>query len=1319
MHNPIEFNSCAACGFQQDARYSFCGHCGHALFHQCQRCHQYLPAHFRFCGYCSTPLTTQTAHAAYAPPAPSGFAPVPPVQYAYQPPYPVPQASYAQAPTPAPEAQPGPAQPAPLPPPVQTSAAPPSAAPGDQIPGAQAMPSAKVSSPPAAPTQPAGQDTPRQAAPIPAPPALVPPQARPVPPAAPLQAAALPQSAPALPAEAAPEAAEILAELAVQSQTPAPPGLTGAPADAPATPLPQSAVARVSERRTVAVLFCDICGFTAMSESLDPEEVSNIIQPLFQECNAAINKYGGVVEKFIGDAIMALFGVPYLHEDDPERAAMAALEMRDIIQAYGARLQKSHGFGVNMRIGLNVGTVVAGSVDATEGKNYQVMGDAINTAARMEQNALPGHILVTEGMYRLIKQSFELKTDKLINAKGKAEPLQAYELLGIRRLQQRTRGLGEMAIQMVDRQDELAHLLKAARQSLAEPDLAYLMINGESGLGKTRLALELFHRLQQEQGDLLLLRGNSTSYSQHFTYFVLQNLIRSCVKLDETVPHAEAVQRIQDFVSEIQIPNGSMIASLLEYTLYPHLELPQLKFIAPDRLQKQIFKAIGDVLMTLARRQPLFVLVDDLQWCDPLSQQWLKQFQEAARGRELPMLICVTLRPNSHHSDDTGLNWACQQNLQPLSDEHCNEMICHILGLDAHAGLPFNLGSLGEAVLMRASGNPYYVEEVFSNLLEDGLLVQGNSGWELTCALKDLPLPSSIQRLIMSRFDRLEPEYRSLLQTISALGNTASISLLEQLLSTSSARLEADLDVLVRSGFLRMTQTPRGLECTFLQALTQEVVYNTMVNRRKLALHQQIGDTLEKLYASDPFPVLDLLAYHFSRTKDIAKAVRYLHVAAEHAARLYANQLALGHYNFLLELMEQLEPQTLIGTDLFQREWMRANQLRQKVVRRRCEILLLTGAYDEVLNVVEQALKVTESPLEQARLMYCRGRVLEKRSEYAAAREVYEEARKLLEEQGEIREQARLWNAIGWVCRWMGDYDQALQACQSALSLLEQQPDMEQIAYAHNVLGVVYYYRHDWEQSLNHYRQSLDIQRQIQDLWGHANSLSNMGNVYFMTNRWLEAVDVFKESLELREQLGDTEGVSTSCNNLGHALQELGEYQQAENYLRRALELYHQMGHRLGEATAHCNLGSAAFRQQQWDKALGLLETGIASMEALQLKALLAEIYNHRIEIQLQLRDLPAALRYLELDGPAIVEHGEPVQKGRFERLWGRYCMLSGDTEAAKKHLQSALELLQPTGHRGECLILYHDLAELHRRGNSDEASYWEEACLNLQAEQV
>jgi tetratricopeptide (TPR) repeat protein len=195
--------------------------------------------------------------------------------------------------------------------------------------------------------------------------------------------------------------------------------------------------------------------------------------------------------------------------------------------------------------------------------------------------------------------------------------------------------------------------------------------------------------------------------------------------------------------------------------------------------------------------------------------------------------------------------------------------------------------------------------------------------------------------------------------------------------------------------------------------------------------------------------------------------------------------------------------------------------------------------------------------------------------------------------------------------------------------------------------------------------------------------------------------------------------VATSCNNLGHALQELGQLQEAEAYLQRASEQYRQMGHRLGEATASCNLGGIAYRQKQWAKALELLDAGIASMEAQQLQGLLSEVYNHRIEIYLEQNELEIALKYLSLNSPEVHEHGDPIQQGRLERLWGHYYLKTQQLENAKEHLHKALDLLQPSGHRIECQLLYRDLADWHRSSGSHESAYWEEASQNLLAEEV
>ena len=1077
-------------------------------------------------------------------------------------------------------------------------------------------------------------------------------------------------------------------------------------------PMMQSAVARASERRTVAVLFCDVCGFTAMSEKLDPEEVSNIIQPLFQLCNNAINKFGGVIEKFIGDALMAIFGVPISHEDDAERAALAALEMRDIIQRFGADLEQRMGFSVNMRIGLNVGTIVAGSVDSGEGKNYQVLGDAINTAARMEQNAKPGNILVTEQMYRLLRDSFELQKGVQIQAKGKAEPLQAYDLLGIRRLKQGRRGFEQRRVPFVGRVEEVSGIKARGQNILEHPQADFVLISGDSGLGKTRLVTEVFQRLRENTPDLRLLQGNSTSYSKNFSYFLLQNLIRSLLGIDERQLHDDVQLLIRGFLKDISAPNASMLANLLEYILYPHIEIPQFKFLEPERLQQQIFKGISDVLLCLAGQVPLFIQLDDLQWCDPLSLQWLASFQQLALHKQLPIFVCVTARSSSEQGEsapENQLKWQLHLSLDPLPQHHCRNLIEHILDVPS---LPPALQGLFDAILLRASGNPYYIEEVLKNLFDDGLLIQNASQeWELTCQLRDLPLPGSVQRLIMTRFDRLPEKQRQTLQTLSAVGNAAPWSLVQHLLGVEGGFLQTEVQALTDTQFVRIENGQRGTELVFQQALTQEVIYNTMVNRRKRLLHQQIAEALEVLHQSDPSQILDLLAFHFSRTPEARKAVRYLYLAAEQAGRHYANAQALEQYTQILELLGQIEAQTLISVDFSNKEWLRVVQLRQMVIQRQCEIQLLTGAYEEVLTLANASLSGELGPIEKARLLYCKGRVLEKRSDFASARTLYEEARTLMASQSDLLGQARMWNAIGWVSRWLNEYDQALEACQQALELLEKHPDMEQIAYAHNVIGVAAFYRHDWDLALSHYRQSLEIQEQIHDLWGRANSLSNLGNVYFMINHWDEAIRVFQESLQIREQLGDLEGISHSCNNLGHAYQELGRLEEAGQALKQALTLYTQLENTLGVAVAQCNLGTIRFRQQDWQAALELLNAGIATLQQRNMAAMLSEALNHRIQIHLECGELAPARQYLGSDSESIRSHGDPVQQGRLERLWGKFHYLNDDLAAAGRSLQFSLELLQNANHPGECQLLYADLAELHRSQGSAEADYWEEMC--------
>lgn len=1038
-----------------------------------------------------------------------------------------------------------------------------------------------------------------------------------------------------------------------KSQTIAPPTQASvAPPNRNTGPLTTStAIARMSERRKAAILFCDICGFTAMSEKLDPEEVSQIIEPLFRRCNQAINRYEGVIEKFIGDALMAVFGTPIAHEDDAERAALAALEIQQIIQDFSAENEARTGIEINMRIGLNLGDIVVGSVEAATGRHYQILGDAINVAARMEQNAEPGQILVTEELHHQLKENFELQFYRAIQAKGKAQPLPSYKLLGLRHLRPRRRGNSRQT-PFVGRQAELQQLKAWGLQILEQGRPDSLVLHGVSGIGKTRLAEELYQQLKQTQANLRWLQTHSTSYSQHVNYLLLQNLVRQILDIEINQDLLRSQDKIYRFLKEHQLTEIELSEEILTSLLFPQHELPALQFVPPEHLKQQLFDTVLLLLKHQAQQQPLFICLDDLQWCDSLSLEWLNLLQ--TQSETFPVLLCLIAR-----TPDSLQGYGQQLELGPLAQADCQQVLLHMLEEDV---FPHNLNDLVIHLLQRSQGNVYYLEEGLRHLLAAGQLYKGEGQWQLGADWQTLSLPDSLQSLVLSRVDHLSDELRELLQLLSVTGNQTPVILLDaffQELSTLPSEtllfLKAfdiqQVEELSSLGFIQTHTGPRGMAASFQQALTQEVIYNALTNRRKQALHHQIGLTLETLYRSDLSQATELLAYHFERSPDALKAVFYLCQAAQQAARFFANQQAIVYYQQALEQLDKIAADQLIPLDYQKQHWLKTPQLRTRIIQWQSEILLLQGAYEAIFAKVNPHLQLTLAPEDRARMLYCKGRALEKHNQYQQARELYLEARGLLDNQPDRQAQARIWNAIGWSSHWLRDYEQAEQACQLALGLLNTHPDMEQIAYAHNVLGVVAFHQHRWEDALQHYQQVLSIHNQIQNLWGQANVLSNLGMTLVKLHHWQQALEVFSESLRLRKQLGDREGTAISLNNLGHIQREQGNLQEAQATLEQAITLYRQLQNPLGLAISRCNLGTVKKLQGQFAEALELLETGIPVLENLQMGQMLPELYLSRIEAYLSSDKSESAKNYLHANQETIQQYGDPLELKLLSKL--------------------------------------------------------------------
>ncbi len=1063
--------------------------------------------------------------------------------------------------------------------------------------------------------------------------------------------------------------------------------------------LDRGAAARMQERRQVVILFCDLCGFTKLSETLDPEEVSNIIHPLFAQLSQIIHDYQGSIEKFIGDAIMAIFGVPIAHEDDAERALMVALAMQRTIREYSEKIEHD----ISMRIGLNVGTVVSGQVLYGGDKpDYTVIGDAINTAARVEQHTPKGSILVTAGLYQLTQDRFVYRDHAPIIAKGKSEPIETFELLGVQNLRQASRG--SLEIPVVGREHEQERLRHCGEKLVKHQSVA-IGLSGAAGIGKSRLFYELQRELEHHL-PLRSYRAYAVSYTQHASLSLLRQILRQLLQVSENDQIATVEQVLQGHLR--LLPGfGELQRALLLQLLFPDREHAVLQHQSADLLQKQWYKVLAEFVLKMSQAQPLLLVLEDLQWADEASLDWLDYFLKQMQGSTgATLMLGATWR--SVGEERLNFAWDEAHTLAPLTAMACEQLFLHHLQLEA---LPSSLSPLAQRIIERSQGNPYYLEESLRILKETGALVFAEGVWVLTTALDDLPLPNSLQRLILSQIDRLPNALREVLQVAAVVGQTFEQRLLEGLDLWSSEALAQMIQSCLAQGYWRVL-APGVL--MFNNAIVRETVYQTLLLKRRGQLHQRIGDYIEASdqWQSDTF---DRLAHHFIRAKDRLKAIRYLYIAARQSDRFFAHQAALASYAQALLLLQSGEagkPDTLIAVNPAGNEWLSLAQLEAQVRLAIIDVYWLVGDYTLALEHIITALGYSQERFFQARLYLKQGKCFEKLSRWEEALKAFQAGEAQLEQSHYVLEMAQLKSAESWTHYRQGDYTQAQVACDEALAILESVPDMQALAYAHNVKGVIFYHRSAWDQALASYRQSLAIQEKIHDLWGQGNSWSNLGSVYLMTSRLADAEQAFITSLQLRESLGDLNGVATSCNNLGHIYQELKQPEKAVVSLQRSLDIYTRSGNQLGRVISLCNLGTAYYLGERPEEAEAQLREGIAGLRSLEVTQILPEALNGLAEVLLSQERCKEAQAVLE-EVYTLLDQ-DPMQTARYYRLQGWFEALNQQFSQAKTAWQNALTHLKPEDTQ-EKTRLYLVLAQWADRVKLQTSSHWQHELDTLQ----
>ena len=647
------------------------------------------------------------------------------------------------------------------------------------------------------------------------------------------------------------------------------------------------------ERKQVTVLFVDVSGFTSLSERLDPEDVHRLMTRAFELMLEAVHRYEGTVNQFLGDGIMALFGAPIAHEDHAQRAVHAALGIRKALEGYQEELQRKRGITFQARQGLNTGLVVVGSIGTDLRMDYTAVGDTTNIAARLQQTADRGRVLVSEATHRLVEGYFHTRSLGELELKGKAEPVRAWEIIAAR--QPRTRldvGLERGLTPYVGRERELRSLFESFEKAKAGHGQVVFVV-GEAGIGKSRLLYEFRRRLGDEA---TWNEGRCMSFGRSSALHPIVDMLKRTFRIEEADTETAIAKKIERGALML----GEDLRPLVPYLRYVLSVDPgdaSLLTMDPQQRRGEIFDALRRMLLRASEVRPQVLVQEDVHWMDKASEESLQFTMDSIPTNRL--LVLFTYRPGYVHPFGER-SYHTRIALTALSEGDSADMAQALLAADS---LPNELRRL---IVQKAEGNPFFVEEVVKSLQEVGVLHLEGSHYTLTKRFDEILVPDTIQDVIMARIDRLAEAPKKTLQLASVIGREFTRRLLERI-ADIRGRTEDFLGELKALELIYEKALFPELAYMFKHALTHDVAYNSMLVQRRRELHHVIAMAIEELYGDRLAEQYEMLAYHFLKAEDWARAYEYLLKAADKSAKTFANREAIALCDQALEAAGHLD----------------------------------------------------------------------------------------------------------------------------------------------------------------------------------------------------------------------------------------------------------------------------------------------------------------------------------------------------------------------------------------------------------------------------
>jgi len=1032
------------------------------------------------------------------------------------------------------------------------------------------------------------------------------------------------------------------------------------------------------ERKHVTVMFCDMEGFTQLAEKLGPEETYATMDQIYEILIHKVHNYEGTVNEMTGDGIMALFGAPIALEDAPQRAIRSAYAIHREMTKFNDKMiqEKKNIPSLKMRIGIHTGPVVVGTLGNDLRVEFKAVGDTVNLASRMEGLAEPGSTYVTEDTYRRTEGLFRFEALGEYGVKGITDKVKAYRVIAPSTRRTRfdvsaDRGLTPF----FGRERELEILLdefKRARDGCGQ----VVSIIAEAGVGKSRLLYEFRKAVANE--DVTFLEGRCLSYSKGVAYHLHMDILRSNFNILDGEGDFEIRKKVKRGLRVLEVDESSTLPYLLELLGIKDSGIDKIS-MSHEARRDRIIEALRRIVIKGSEIRPLILAYEDLHWMDDSSEDILKNNLESIPG--LRVLVILTYRPE-YAPVWGGKSYHNQVNLNRLSNRESLLMVSHLFGFEV---LERNLEEL---ILEKTEGIPFFIEEFVRSLKDLKLVERRENRYCLKEDIQSLSIPSTIQDVIMARVDALPEGAKNVLQTGSVIERKFNYALIKRVTGLSDQEMLSNLSVLKDAELIYERGIYPETTYVFKHALTREVVYDSIITKRKRKLHYETGSAIEKLYKENLGEHYSVLVEHFIASESYEKAAKYSKMACKKAEKAAALNNAIAYAEKGINCLERL-PET--------------NEVQKKIIDARTVL----GLYLAQMNY------------------------------FIEAKEAINAASKLASKSGYKRRLAQIYTIVGsYHCYVEEDFPNAIKYLQDALAISEEVNDIVSLVLASFWLGSSQAFSCDFKNAYHNLKRALDINELANNLWGASIMKSHLAREYYFYQGQIDlAYQTSVEAIRLAEESGDIYSKTITYSSHGMICTGKGYIEEAKEYLFKGLDYGERIKYFSWNAISHYHLGEIFFQSRKYQKAIDHYNRTILLLENSRLfpsiknysKICLAKsklltnekdinfeqllkyaadnkikcfegiMYRFIAEILLNMDDqhLSDAWNWIEKAIEVDEQNGTIFQLGLDCALRAEFLKRKGDQTKARESLFKAIEILKECGADGWVEKYEKELAEL------------------------